>query len=198
MPDQDSLKNYMNKRNFSVTPEPQESQTKIEDANYPIFVIQKHDATRLHYDFRLEIGGVLKSWSIPKGPSTNPKDKRLAIPTEDHPMSYANFEGVIPEQQYGAGPVIVWDTGTFRNTTEKNSKPISTEQGWEEGHLTFELFGHKLKGEWALTRFKTGEDEAWLLIKKTDNEANPDKDIVKEEPQSVLSGKTIEALKQEK
>src|ERR1700742_197647 len=123
----DSLRTYKSKRDFDTSPEPSGNSTKKNNAQ-PIFVIQKHDATALHYDLRLEIDGVLKSWAIPKGPSTNPADKRLAIETEDHPMEYATFEGVIPEGHYGAGPVIVWDNGTFTNIKEKDGKLISLQQ----------------------------------------------------------------------
>src|SRR3954453_8465503 len=108
------LQRYREKRNFRLTPEPSD-RSKVRRRKDPMFVIQKHDATRLHYDFRIEAEGVLKSWAVPKGPSTNPQDKRLAMPTEDHPMSYGRFEGLIPDGNYGAGPVIVWDIGTYRN-----------------------------------------------------------------------------------
>ncbi|WP_422486556.1 DNA polymerase ligase N-terminal domain-containing protein [Gudongella sp. DL1XJH-153] len=109
------LEKYYSKRDIDKSPEPKGEKDISE--NEPIFVIQKHDASNLHYDFRLEVGGVLKSWTIPKGPSTDPEDKRLAIPTEDHPIDYVNFEGVIPEESYGAGEVIVWDTGKYENTS---------------------------------------------------------------------------------
>src|SRR3954454_19973431 len=124
----------------------------------PIFVIQKHDATSLHYDFRLEVDGVLKSWAVPKGPSPDPRDKRLAMQVEDHPLSYGNFEGVIPEGEYGAGPVIVWDTGPYRNLSEK-----PTGQALEEGHASFWLDGKKVKGGYSLRHIG---DTRWLLVKK--------------------------------
>src|SRR3984957_8556245 len=134
-----SLSKYKKKRNFSVSPEPTAIIKKKSDALS--FVVQRHKATRLHYDFRLEMNGVLKSWAVPKGPSTNPQDKRLAIETEDHPMDYATFEGVIPEDEYGAGPVIVWDTGTFTNLKEN---------GYKNGHIEVTLDGTKLHGNYAL------------------------------------------------
>lgn len=194
MPDKYSLQTYKEKRNFTHTPEPSDDTSAQPHDEEPIFVIQKHDATRLHYDFRLEVDGVLKSWAIPKGPSTNPRDKRLAMPTEDHPMGYANFEGVIPKGQYGAGPVIVWDTGTYQNATEKNDEPIPIEQALEEGQFKFRLNGKKLKGGFALIRMKKSSDQAWLLIKENDGYADPEHDVVNEEPESVISGRTIEDL----
>lgn len=192
----DPLESYCRKRDFSRTPEPQDSRP-LQSSSNPIFVIQKHAARTLHYDLRLEIDGVLKSWAVPKGPSTNPKDKRLAVPTEDHPLEYATFEGVIPEKQYGAGPVIVWDIGTYRNITEKSGKPIPAGEAVALGHISFYLEGKKLNGGYALRRFKTGDDEAWLLIKMADEYADPNRDPVREEPQSVLSGRTIEQVAEE-
>src|SRR2546423_14034626 len=119
----DSLKTYRKKRDFKRTPEPSGEPARGR-SKLPVFVIQKHDATRLHYDFRIEAGGVLKSWAVPKGPSTNPKDKRLAMPTEDHPMTYGSFEGFIPEGEYGGGSVIVCDYGAYRNMSEKKGREI--------------------------------------------------------------------------
>jgi DNA ligase D-like protein (predicted 3'-phosphoesterase) len=157
-------------------------------------VIQKHDATSLHYDFRLEAGGVLKSWAVPKGPSTNPKDKRLAMRTEDHPLGYADFEGVIPEGEYGAGPVIVWDTGTYRNLTEKDGREVPVEKAVENGHAKVWLEGKKLTGGYALTRVDKGKRERWILIKMADETADTRRNLVKAQPQSVLSGRTIADL----
>jgi DNA ligase D-like protein (predicted 3'-phosphoesterase) len=162
----------------------------------PIFVIQKHDASRLHYDFRLEVDGVLKSWAIPKGPSADPQEKRLAIPTEDHPLEYAGFEGVIPEGEYGAGAVLVWDTGKFRNITEKKGVALDLPEALAHGHLKVWLEGRKLKGGYALTRFKTGKDEAWLLVKADDQEADASADLLRTRPESVLSGHTLEEIAQ--
>ncbi|MFZ5448627.1 MAG: DNA polymerase ligase N-terminal domain-containing protein [Thermodesulfobacteriota bacterium] len=187
-----SLKDYQEKRDFSRTPEP--SGTGARTSQAPIFVIQKHAASHLHFDFRLEVDGVLKSWAVPKGPSTDPKDKRLAVPTEDHPLDYANFEGVIPEGEYGAGTVLVWDTGPYRNLTEKKGVAIPMGQAVEHGHVKVWLEGTKLRGGYALTRFRKGKDESWLLVKTDDEEADPHRNPVATEPRSVLSGRTLEEI----
>jgi DNA ligase D-like protein (predicted 3'-phosphoesterase) len=156
-------------------------------------VIQKHDASTLHYDFRLEAGGVLKSWAVPKGPSTDPRDKRLAMRTEDHPIEYARFEGVIPEG-YGAGTVLVWDTGHYRNLTERDGEEVPIEEALENGHATFWLEGKKLKGGYALTRIETGKGEKWLLVKMDDEGADRRRKPVSSQPESVLTGRTIEEI----
>lgn len=187
-----SLKEYQEKRDFKRTPEPPGGRNPGPQA--PIFVIQKHAARRLHYDFRLEVDGVLKSWAIPKGPSTDPRDKRLAVPTEDHPLEYAGFEGVIPEGEYGGGTVLVWDTGTYRNLTEKKGEYIPMGQGLAHGHVKIWLEGRKLEGGYALTRFKTGKDESWLLVKADDAGADPGRNPVADEPGSVLTGRTLEEI----
>ena len=187
-----TLRDYQAKRDFRRTPEP--SPRGREVSAEPIFVIQKHDASHLHYDFRLEVDGVLKSWAIPKGPSTDPQEKRLAIPTEDHPLECAGFEGVIPQGQYGAGTVLVWDTGKYRNITEKKGVPIDLPEALAHGHLKVWLEGRKLKGGYALTRFKTGKDEAWLLVKADDQEADASADLLRTRPESVLSGRTLEEI----
>ena len=191
-----SLKDYQEKRDFGVTPEPPGGRDPA--STEPIFVIQKHAARHLHYDFRLEVDGVLKSWAIPKGPSTNPQDKRLAVPTEDHPLEYAGFEGVIPPGEYGDGTVLVWDTGSYRNLTEKKGEAIPMGQGLAHGHVKVWLEGRKLKGGYALTRFRTGKDESWLLVKADDARADPRRNPVADEPQSVLSGRTIEEVSSER
>jgi len=192
MSSDDPLAKYRQKRDFSKTSEPAGGLGHA--SPQPIFVVQKHAARRLHYDFRLEVSGTLKSWAIPKGPSTNPREKRLAVPTEDHPLAYADFEGIIPPGQYGAGTVLVWDLGTFRNLTEKKGQPIPLPQALEHGHVTLWLEGRKLRGAYSLTRFKTGKDESWLLVKKDDDEADPTQDILETRPESVLSGRTLEEV----
>jgi len=186
------LQAYQGKRDFRRTPEPAGGARRT--SREPIFVIQKHDASRLHYDFRLEVDGVLKSWAVPKGPSLDPREKRLAVPTEDHPLEYAAFEGVIPAGEYGAGTVLVWDTGPYRNLTERKGTPVSMAEAVAHGHLKVWLEGHKLKGGYALTRFKTGRDESWLLVKADDEEADGGRDPVGTEPASVLSGRTLEEI----
>lgn len=150
--------------------------------------------THAHADAAGRLDGVLKSWAIPKGPSTNPKDKRLAMPTEDHPLEYADFEGVIPEGQYGAGTVIVWDKGTYRNLTESDGERVPIGDALSSGHVKFWLEGRKLKGGYALTRIGKGKDGRWLLVKERDSEADARRKPVKSQPESVLSGRTIEGI----
>src|SRR5699024_1256711 len=136
-----------------------------------------------HYDFRLEIDGVLASWAVPKGPSTNPKDKRLARRTEDHPLEYETFEGVIPAGEYGAGEVTVWDRGTYTNDSDHDMG-----EALQGGHLSFRLHGEKLRGGYVLTRMRSGDDESWLLIKRKDSDADARRKPVRSQPESVLSG----------
>ena len=178
---------YNKKRNFKETAEPQGKVKK--SASKLIFVIQRHKASRLHYDFRLELDGVLKSWAVPKGPSLNPKDKRLAMMVEDHPYDYKDFEGIIPEGNYGAGIVEIWDNGTYadieNSPEEKAVKNIRA--GLKKGNLKFQLFGKKLKGEFALVKLKGKEDNSWLLIKHNDEYAvdtayNSEEDTPKNSP----------------
>jgi DNA ligase D-like protein (predicted 3'-phosphoesterase) len=190
---QDPLGAYRGKRDLGRTTEPSAGR-KRRGGRRPRFVVHQHDATTLHYDFRLEAAGVLKSWAVPKGPSTNPKDKRLAMPTEDHPLDYADYEGVIPEGQYGAGPVIVWDAGTYRNRAEKSSKPVPVERAVEDGHVAVWLEGRKLNGGYALTRIGKGKRERWLLVKMDDREADARRKPVKSQPESVVSGRTVEEV----
>lgn len=163
-----ALKDYNNKRKFDETTEPKGKTKKSKDQL--IFVIQRHAASRLHYDFRLEMEGVLKSWAVPKGPSLNPEDKRLAMMVEDHPYDYKDFEGNIPEGNYGAGQVEIWDSGTYEPLDETSN--ISDEKELlkelKAGSLKFILHGKKLKGEFALVKMKNDENNAWLLIKHKD------------------------------
>jgi len=191
----DALSRYRAKRAFDRTPEPSGGTAGDRsgvDAEHPRFVVQKHDARRLHYDFRLESEGVLVSWAVPKGPSYDPKTKRLAVHVEDHPLDYEDFEGVIPEAQYGAGTVIVWDRGTYRNLTQKRGKPISIGDAVRAGHVSIWLEGVKLKGGWSLTRTGGhGDGDNWLLIKRADEHADPGKDVAGEEPLSVKSGRGL-------
>lgn len=177
----DALKTYQDKRDFSVTSEPQGGGKRNETRRS--FVIQKHWATRLHYDFRLELNGTMKSWAVPKGPSLDPRDKRMAVHVEDHPISYNSFEGIIPPKQYGAGKVIIWDKGYWQPLGDPN-------QGYREGNLKFELHGEKLHGRWVLVRMKGKEEqrqEPWLLIKEKDAMARAAEEfnIVEALPDSV-------------
>lgn len=188
-----SLEEYNKKRKFKKTPEPK---GKIKQTSKNIFVIQKHEASSLHYDFRIEFNGVLKSWAVPKGPSTNPSERRLAIQTEDHPIDYAEFEGAIPEGEYGAGVVIVWDIGTYKNITEKDDEGIALNEAYENGHITIHLYGKRLKGGYSL--IKTKRKNQWLLIKKSDSEANREINITEKFKDSALSNITLEKIKNSK
>jgi len=185
----DRLADYHAKRDPHRTPEP--SGSRARKGRKPRFVVQRHDARSLHFDFRLEIDGVLVSWSVPKGPSLNPGERRLAIRTEDHPLDYLDFEGVIPKGEYGGGTVIVWDKGTYDNLTEEPAA-----KALEKGHLTVGLHGEKLTGAFSLIRTDVrGRQEQWLLIKKKDEGAAASvHNLAKTRPESVLTGKTNEEL----
>jgi len=188
-----SLEKYASKRDFSKTKEPKSGKSTDHDKLH--FVIQKHDASRLHYDFRLEMRGVLKSWAVPKGPSTDPKTKRLAMMVEDHPYDYKDFEGIIPKGEYGGGTVIVWDEGIYEPIEEIKGKKAQEKHlihQLKEGSLKIKLHGEKLKGEFALVKTHGMGENGWLLIKHKDEFASV-KDITKQD-ESVLSGKTIEVM----
>jgi bifunctional non-homologous end joining protein LigD len=179
------LEEYRRKRDPTVTPEPFGGPSLAGGSR---FVVHKHSARRLHYDLRLQIDGVLKSWAVPKGPSVRSHEKRLAVHVEDHPLEYGDFEGVIPEGNYGAGPSIVWDAGRFRLV-----KPEPAREQIERGKLEFELFGFKLRGRWTLARM-SGKDKEWLLLKKNDAYAG-EVEPTERFPASVLSGLTVEELR---
>jgi DNA ligase D-like protein (predicted 3'-phosphoesterase) len=188
------LREYRGKRDFERTGEPGGGTEA--SGEEPRFVVQIHDARTLHFDFRLQVGDVLKSWSVPKGPSADPGDKRLAVPTEDHPLEYEDFEGVIPQGEYGGGTVIVWGRGTYRPLShDRRGRPVPFGESLERGHATFRLDGSKLRGEYALTRFRGGErgdrEEAWLLVKAgragSGGHGTPDP----RRARSVRSGRTL-------
>lgn len=195
----ESLKEYRKRRDLRKSPEPKGSGDK--KRSKPIFVIQRHDASSEHYDFRLEADGVLKSWAVPKGPSTDPREKRLAVHVEDHPLEYADFEGVIPEGEYGAGTVMVWDHGTYRNLKKDgdgDDAPGIAGQV-EDGHVTVWLEGEKLTGGYALTQTKMGGDPRnWLLVKMDDEAADARRNPVSTQTKSVLSGRTLKQIRDSK
>jgi bifunctional non-homologous end joining protein LigD len=187
------LEQYRKKRDFAATPEPPGPEGPGEEGALS-FVVHKHQASHLHYDLRLELDGVLKSWAIPKGPSLDPAEKKLAMLVEDHPFDYRTFEGVIPEGNYGAGRVMIWDRGSYRaagRTTRRESEE-ALRQGLSRGHISFVLDGQKLKGEFALVRLKRAGEKSWLLIKKKDaftqGRGIPQSEI------SVASGRTMEEI----
>ncbi len=182
------LKEYREKRDFEKTGEPA-GQPEAGSNGSLRFVVQKHAARRLHYDLRLEMEGVLRSWAIPRGPSLDPSEKRLAVHTEDHPLEYLHFEGVIPAGEYGAGNMIVWDRGSYQCV----GKEIHPVRAWHQGMLDLQLFGEKLQGYWILVKIKDSPTD-WLLIKKDDPYADPLRDVLEEMPESVLSGLEVDEL----
>lgn len=186
----DPLAEYNKRREFTLTREPKGKPGRKRSGRKR-FLVQKHDATRLHYDFRLEWDGVLKSWAVTRGPSLDPEDKRLAVRTEDHPLAYGDFEGTIPEKQYGGGTVVLWDTGWW----ETDEDPT---QGLRDGKLTFRLNGERMQGGWALVRMRPrpGEKrENWLLIKEVDDVAFEDGEALLEDRQtSVATGRTMDEI----
>jgi DNA ligase D-like protein (predicted 3'-phosphoesterase) len=181
----DALRSYRAKRDFRRTSEPKGRRSA--SRGQARFVVQEHAARSHHYDLRLEVDGVLKSWAVPKGPSTDPREKRLATATEDHPLEYLDFEGTIPKGEYGAGAMIVWDEGTYRNLTGDGDVPM--EHGLTDGHVRVWLDGAKLHGGYALTRFR-GDDQ-WLLVKTKDEGADARRDPLRTQPESVKTGRTV-------
>lgn len=188
--DKYDIKKYKEKRDLDKSGEP-EGEKKINGKQR--FSFQKHDAQNLHYDFRLECDGVLKSWAIPKGPSTDTSEKRLAIRTEDHPVDYIHFEGKIPEDEYGAGPVLLWDKGTYENITEKDSELKDLKEAIEDGHFLIDLKGEKIKGGYAMTHT---DDDRWIFVKMDDDEADARRNPTSTEPESVKSGKEIDEIEE--
>ncbi len=187
-----ALEDYQRKRDFSRTPEPA-GEPGVASSGALRFVVHKHAARQLHYDVRLELDGVLKSWAVPKGPSMDPAVKRLAVEVEDHPIEYGDFEGVIPEGGYGAGTVIVWDRGTWEPSGDPH-------EGYAKGSLKVRLHGEKLAGGFAFVRLKRRPGEtkdSWLLIKERDEHARPGSGdaLLYERPESVVSGRTIEQVR---
>jgi bifunctional non-homologous end joining protein LigD len=183
------LETYRKKRKFNITSEPRGRKDRRAGNRY---VIQKHDATRLHYDLRLEFDGVMKSWAVTRGPSLDPNDKRLAVHVEDHPVEYNSFEGTIPEGEYGGGTVMIWDRGTWTPEGDPH-------KGYAKGHLEFTLHGEKLHGRWHLVRMrprKGDRHENWLLIKGKDEEAcsGKDADIIAQEPLSAATGRSMDEI----
>ena len=186
------LDKYNEKRDFTKTKEPKGAVKKSDGVLR--FVVQMHDASHLHYDFRLEIDGVLVSWAVPKGPSEDPADKRLAVHVENHPMDYINFEGTIPEGEYGGGTVMVWDTGTYRaedNDDAKNDDALMQKQ-LEDGSIKIIIEGEKLKGAWHMVKMK-GNEKNWLLMKSKSDSKSLKKDFT---AKSVLSDRTMEQISQ--
>jgi len=187
---------YRNERSTTTVAE-SDSGRRRRAGDDPVFVVQRHDASSLHFDFPLEVDGVLVSWAVPKGPSVNPSDKRLAVRVEDHPLDYADFEGCIGEG-YGHGTVIVWDTGSFENLTRERGEPIEVSQGLRDGHLTVELHGRKLSGAFSLRHTRTGGDEKnWMLIKVDDEGADRRRRPTSTQNESVLTGRTNQDIEAE-
>lgn len=198
-----SLERYRDRRDFRNSPEPRGGSggpSRWKKSDNPVFVVHEHRASSHHFDFRLEIDGVLKSWAVPKGPSTDPAEKRLAKRVEDHPLDYADFEGNIPEHRYGGGSVIVWDAGPYRSFREdEDGKPVAMDRQIDEGQLEIWLEGKKLRGGYALVRTRTrGDPDNWLLIKMKDEGADARRKPVRTERESVLSGRTVDEVAEER
>jgi DNA ligase D-like protein (predicted 3'-phosphoesterase) len=187
----DKLEKYRKKRDFGKTDEP-EGGGKARRGRR--FVIQKHDASSLHYDLRLQMGDVLASWAVPKGPSTDPSEKRLAVQTEDHPVDYIDFEGVIPEGEYGAGTVLVWDRGEYRNLRDEEDDGKDMAASLDDGLIEVWLEGEKLSGGYALKRIRDGDKPQWLLIKMDDEEADARRRPTSTQPESVKTGRDLDEI----
>jgi bifunctional non-homologous end joining protein LigD len=192
------LAEYKRKRDFTKTAEPEGKTTRRRSARALKFVIQKHAASHLHFDFRLELDGVMKSWAVPKGPSYDPSVRRLAMEVEDHPIEYNAFEGTIPKGEYGGGTVMLWDRGTYE--AEDGGGADSLRDGYERGDLKIVLHGKRLVGGWVLVRMRRDDSgrAQWLLIKHRDEHADPDYDVVADVMTSVASGRTMEEIAQRK
>jgi bifunctional non-homologous end joining protein LigD len=188
------LGEYQRKRDFTKTAEPEGASSRKKSARALRFVVQKHAASHLHFDFRLELDGVMKSWAVPKGPSYDPAVRRLAMEVEDHPIEYNSFEGTIPKGQYGGGTVMVWDRGTYE--AEDGGGAASVRAGYERGDLKIVLHGKRLVGGWVLVRMRRDDSDRaqWLLIKHRDETADAHFDVVADEATSVASGRTMEEI----
>jgi bifunctional non-homologous end joining protein LigD len=188
------LAEYKRKRDFTKTAEPEGKTTRGRSARALKYVIQKHAASRLHFDFRLELDGVMKSWAVPKGPSYDPAVRRLAMEVEDHPIEYNSFEGTIPKGEYGGGTVMLWDRGTYEPEAGGGAKALR--EGYERGDLKIVLHGKRLRGGWVLVRMRRDEGgrAQWLLIKHRDEYADADYDVVADVTTSVASGRTMDEI----
>ena len=188
------LAEYRRKRNFSRTAEPKGGAGK--PVRKLAFVIQKHAASHLHFDLRLELDGVMKSWAVPKGPSLDPSVKRLAMQVEDHPIEYNKFEGTIPQGEYGGGTVMIWDRGTYRYAGDDPDPVEGLRRGYAKGDFKFVLAGKRLRGSWVLVRTRRGDPRRpqWLLIKHRDEHAEPGSDIVADQLTSIATGRTMEEI----
>ncbi|MDI6808320.1 MAG: DNA polymerase ligase N-terminal domain-containing protein [Candidatus Eisenbacteria bacterium] len=190
-----SLTEYRRKRDFSKTAEPAGRRGAVKHRKLA-YVIQKHAASHLHFDLRLELDGVMKSWAVPKGPSLDPANKRLAMQVEDHPIEYSSFEGAIPEGEYGGGTVMLWDQGTYRYDGDEPDALEGLRHGYARGDFKFVLEGKRLRGSWILVRIRRGDPKKpqWLLIKHRDEFADPKSDVVAEHQTSVTTGRTMEEI----
>lgn len=194
--DKNQLKTYRERRDLQRSPEPKGAKPQKKSRSQ-LFVIHKHESRQLHYDFRIAHEGVLRSWAVPKGPSLNPHEKRLAVPTDDHPMEYARFEGVISKGAYGAGVVMVWDKGSYRNIKIKNDKVVPLKDCFKEGKIELFLKGEKVYGGFALIRTGDARENRWLLIKMRDEYASAKKKPVNTKNKSVKTGRTIYQIEQD-